>query len=327
MVQNAIQLEFSTIPPYLTAMLSLHPDGNREIWSLIHEVVVEEMLHMTIGCNILNAIGGQPTLASADFLPKYPGPLPMGIGGLTVPLEKFSLDIVRNIFMEIEEPERPLDIPVLEDLAAQVPEFATIGAFYAARKAKIKQLGDDIFTGDPARQVLPVAWFGKRAFAIDGAETAAKAIDLVVEEGEGTPDSPFDPDGAFAHYYKFWEIAELRHIAADGSAPQGFSFSGPHIPFDAGKVWNLTPNQTLDGLDTNSLAGRRASQFSFVFTKLMNALHTSFNGNPGNFDAAMGLMFELKLAGQMLVQLPTIKNGAQTGMTAGPVFAYSYVPV
>ena len=328
LVQNAIRLEFSTIPPYLTALLSLHPGKNREIWSIIHEVVVEEMLHMTIGCNILNAIGGTPTIAAPDFLPVYPGPLPMGIGGLTVPLEKFSLDLVRSVFMEIEEPEKPLDIPLVGGVAAATPQFATIGSFYAALKAKLGELGDAIFTGDPARQVVPLAWFGSdRSLAITGSAAAMRAIDLIVEEGEGRPDTPFDPDGGYAHYYKFWEIAELRRIAADASAPDGFAFSGAAIPFDAAAVWDLTPNQTLDGLDRDSLAGRRASQFSFVFTKLMHALQVTFDGSPQGFDAAMGLMFELKLAGQMLVQLPAVVNGVPTGRNAGPVFRYSLFPM
>lgn len=327
MVQCAISLEFSTIPPYLTALLSLKPNQNREIWAMIHEVVVEEMLHMTIGCNILNALGGRPRLNDPELLPRYPGPLPMGIGGLTVPLEKFSLDVVERVFMEIEEPEQPLDIPRVMFLGFVAPQYSTIGIFYAALREKIDQLGDDIFAGDPARQVVPTDWFGERIYSIRDSADAVRAIDLIVEEGEGRTGSPFDPDGGFAHYYKFWEIKELRHIEADASAPNGFSFSGPEISFDPFGVWNLTPNQRLEDLDPDCQAALRASQFSFVFTKLMNALQSTFDGHPGLFETAMGLMFELKLAGQMLVQLPAVQNGQLTGRNAGPVFTYSHVPV
>src|SRR5258708_31459764 len=73
-LQVAIRLEHSTIPPYLTAAWSL--SGNDEAVSLITDVAVEEMLHMTLVCNILNAIGGQPVLDDPKFVPKYPGPLP-----------------------------------------------------------------------------------------------------------------------------------------------------------------------------------------------------------------------------------------------------------
>lgn len=326
MVQNAIRLEFSTIPPYLTAMLSLRLGRNREIWSMIHEVVIDEMLHMTIGCNILNALGGRPNLADPGFLPVYPGPLPMGIGQLNVSLEKFSLAQVRNVFMQIEEPESPIDIPLPDTLVGGAEAFSTIGAFYDALMFKFEELGDAAIVGDPARQVAPTEWFGDRVFPIRTASDAVRAIRLIVEEGEGTPHSPLDPLGDFAHYYKFWEIAELRKIKADPASPNGFSFSGEPVPFDPDGVWQITADQRLDDIDANSLAGRRASQFSFVFTKLMNALQASFDGRPAQFDAAMGLMFELKLVGQMLVQLPAVKNGVPTGLNAGPIFRYSRVP-
>src|SRR5262249_326952 len=67
LVEDAIRLEHATIPPYLTAMLSLHPEKNREIWSIIHSVVVDEMLHMTIACNLLNALGRAPLIDDAGF--------------------------------------------------------------------------------------------------------------------------------------------------------------------------------------------------------------------------------------------------------------------
>src|SRR3954466_7119129 len=80
-LQKAIELEHSTIPPYLTAMFSLKPGTNDEIARLIRSIVQEEMLHMTIVGNILIAIGGRPAINVAGFIPKYPGSLPMSIGG------------------------------------------------------------------------------------------------------------------------------------------------------------------------------------------------------------------------------------------------------
>ena len=34
------------------------------------------MLHMTIACNVLNAVGGQPAIDRAGFVPDYPMILP-----------------------------------------------------------------------------------------------------------------------------------------------------------------------------------------------------------------------------------------------------------
>jgi rubrerythrin len=57
LLQKAIELEHSTIPPYLTAMFSLKPGTNLVQRQIIHSIVIEEMLHMSIAANILNALG------------------------------------------------------------------------------------------------------------------------------------------------------------------------------------------------------------------------------------------------------------------------------
>ena len=45
-LQVAIELEHSTIPPYLTAYYSIKPGANAEVAQLIYSVVIEEMFHM-----------------------------------------------------------------------------------------------------------------------------------------------------------------------------------------------------------------------------------------------------------------------------------------
>jgi hypothetical protein len=82
-LQNAIALEHSTIPPYLTALLTLSgtTDSVTYAQSEITEVILEEMVHMSLACNILNAIGGHPMIADARLVPTYPRPLPMGVAG------------------------------------------------------------------------------------------------------------------------------------------------------------------------------------------------------------------------------------------------------
>lgn len=57
-LQSAMTLELSTIPPYLTAWLSLKTEygRNKEIAAILKSVFVEEMLHMSLAGNILNAV-------------------------------------------------------------------------------------------------------------------------------------------------------------------------------------------------------------------------------------------------------------------------------
>jgi len=326
LVQQAVRLEFSTIPPYLTAMMSLKPDQNRDIWWAIHDVVVDEMLHMLIGCNLLNALGARPALDAADFLPEYPGPLPLGIGsGLVVGLEPFSIPLLENVFMAIEEPEHPLTFRSAF-AAVDVTEFATIGEFYRTLSSTIQALPDPGLPGDGARQVVAPRWFpAARLFPILTTADAARAIELIVEEGEGTPASPLDPDGDVAHYYRFAAIVKDHRLVRDDSAPNGFSYTGAPYSFQADGVWPLTPNQYPGDLDPDSAARRQVIQFQVTFTRLLTALQRCIDGDPGYLDAAMGIMFELKLAGQRLAALPAMKNGTPTGLNAGPVFARALI--
>src|SRR6266545_5194984 len=325
LVQEAMRLEFATIPPYLTAMLSLKPGQNRDIWWAIHDVVVDEMLHLLIGCNLLNALGGRPVLDDPAFVPKYPGSLPLGIGsGLVVGLEKFSLELVERVFMEIEEPEQPLTFPGPPAVAADLPDFSTIGEFYRTLSRTIIELGDPALVGHPARQVVAPRWFpAARLFAITDAASAARALALITEEGEGTSLSPVDPDGDIAHYYRFAAIRKGRRLVRDDAVPEGFSFTGDPYHFDEAGVWPLTPNQRLANLQRNSEAWRRVQQFRVTFTRLLKSLQRVVDGDPEHLDAAMGVMFELKLAGQVLAAYPVVSAGVKTGPHVGPVFEYT----
>src|SRR5687768_17335339 len=109
------------------------------------------MLHMTLVCNVLNALGGSPVLDRPSAIPTYPAPPPGGIEDqLAVGLAPFSLDLVAKVFMVIEEPEHPLNFPVLPAVAE---EPQTIGQFYGLIKQKIAELGDGAFSATPRNQV------------------------------------------------------------------------------------------------------------------------------------------------------------------------------
>src|SRR6478735_2879373 len=61
-LQIAIGVEFGTLPPYLYTMFSIPPEENVASAQLIKSVLMQEMVHMCLACNILNAIGGNPVL-------------------------------------------------------------------------------------------------------------------------------------------------------------------------------------------------------------------------------------------------------------------------
>jgi hypothetical protein len=66
-LQRAIELEFSTIPPYLCAMWSIRTGRTDPVYQIIETVVKQEMLHMGLACNMLVAIDGRPRIEHPDF--------------------------------------------------------------------------------------------------------------------------------------------------------------------------------------------------------------------------------------------------------------------
>jgi hypothetical protein len=318
-LQAAVKLEHSTIPPYLTAMFSLKPGVNHTIAALIRSIVVEEMLHMTIAANILIAIGGTPEINKKGFVPNYPGPLPMSIGDLIVGIEAFSIPLVENTFMAIEEPEDPIHIqPPLLARAAAEPSYATIGQFYDAIEKQILELGPSIFVKKTAPpQVINHHWFPpSKLFPITGPESACKAIEIIKTEGEGTATSPFQSAHDPAHYYKFGEIANGRRIVR---TPTGFAYAGEAVLFDPAGVWPLKANCKIADFPQGTQARTRIERFAYSYSTLLNSLHETFNGHAHQLNAAIGMMYDLRV---FAVSLMETDAGTGGGLTVGPSYEY-----
>ncbi len=322
-VQHAIELEFATMPPYLTAMMSLDAERNSEIRNVLLSVAKDEMLHMLLCCNLLVALGGTPNIATAQFVPAYPSTLPMSVSsGLVVGVEAFSIDLVQRTFMAIEHPENPKHFPAIAD----EPAYATIGAFYAALKDKLTEIGDTAFRPDASGQLLtPITGFKPpRLSPITNVATASAAIDLIVHEGEGTTDSPIGGPGPqdVAHFYRFEQIVRGKQLVADDAVPQGFSFTGSPIPFDPGGVLPITANQRLADLDPHSDAGQKATEFAQTLSTLLTALHNTFAGDPTAFTPARGIMGALESIGEELCATEIVVDGQPTGRNAGPTWEF-----
>ena len=86
---------------------ALHPEtslysianGSSYAATTLHSVVIEEMLHMTMAANALNAIGGAPMIDAPGFVPTFPISLPMT--NVSCSAKRFDLESVRN-FMVVE---------------------------------------------------------------------------------------------------------------------------------------------------------------------------------------------------------------------------------
>jgi hypothetical protein len=322
-VQSAIELEHSTIPPYLTALFSIKQGHNLEAASIIGSVVGEEMLHMAIAANLMNAIGGQPDIDNPRFIPAYPSPLPMGVrSSLTVGLEKLSRRLVYSVFMDIEEPEAPIDIPVVSvaaGIASPQPEYATIGEFYQAIKDKLIDLGPGVITGDPSRQVADPRWYpADQLFPILTLPDAIRAIDIIVSQGEGTTTSPIDESGQVAHYYRFGELVYGRRLVKV-DRPPGWAYAGEPVPLDPAGVWDILTDAKAADYPEKSNARVLVDMFNGAYTSLLGCLHEVFNGAPSRLDMALSIMVEMQLSAQKLACTPV----PGTTKFAAPTFEYT----
>ncbi len=303
-LQAALNLEHATIPLYLNAYLSLQRGTNNKVGSTIRSVVVEEMLHFVIVANVLNAVGGHPVIDSPEIMPTFPGPLPMGIDDdLVLHLAPMSMAQCKD-FMDLEEPEHLRSFPGRAAGGGE-PEFETIGTFYDAITDKIRDLGDDAFLNPTQPQVTAEGWFlSTDLFPVTDVRSAVAALELVVRQGEGTRASPIDAEGDVAHYYRFSEIKHGHRLVAGPGVPEGFSFTGDPVPFDANQVWPFATDPRAERYPEETAARRMVDQFNRSYTKLLEALHETFNGQPEKLDSAMGLMFELRLEAQKMVATP-----------------------
>ena len=313
-LQKAIELEHATIPIYLYALYSLDPDLNGEIVRILESVVVEEMLHMTLAANVLNALGGSPRIDRPGFIPTYPGPLPGGVqSDLTVSLAPFSSQQL-DTFLQIEEPEHPLNIK-----AAALPDGTiTIGDFYKAISDAIAVLGQGAFVNPPRHQVGPDLM--RESVIVIAVPSAQQAIRTIIDQGEGTSKSPEEiVGGDYAHYYRFMQIKKGHLLVqAPGNDPP-WAYAGAPIVLNRDGVYDLSLASTYPEGSPQAFAN---DNFNYTYTSLLASLHALFNGDAtaAQFNRAIGLMMSLK--GQAKAMAEGIPNPA---VIIGPSFEYQPV--
>jgi hypothetical protein len=318
-LQIAIELEHATIPPYLCALYSIKDGSNREAARVIKSVVMEEMLHLALAANVLNALGGKPSLNHAEFVPSYPAELPRSDGAFRVGLEKFSRRTVET-FLKIEHPARAGAEP-------QKEHYHTIGQFYAAIEDGLKRLcrGNRHFDGDPKRQVTGELFYGGggRVAPVKDLHSALAALKEIVHQGEGLPHSLTDGDDRlfgqprqYAHYFRFKEILcgrlYAKHDKRSGRP------SGPEFPVDWDAVYDMRPNSKAEDLPEGSELRRKCDEFNAAYADLLNVLHRSFNGEPGLLRESVGLMYDLKYRAIALMKTPIGKGPETVGPTFEP---------
>ena len=258
-LQWAIELELSTIGPYLLVRWSIETDAGGAK-ARLQAIAKDEMNHMGWVANMLVGIGGRPDM---ELAPTYPGPMPGGVHpGVTVTLGGLTESQLR-LFMKIEEPETPLP------QRSELETFATIGVFYDAILSTFQRLQPPLST---AAQV-------PKAGLISTLADVEEKITRIKDEGEGTTGSP-SIGTKLAHHYQFGEILHQKKFV---KTETGWDYVGEAVPFP-GSVYTLTG--VASDADSKS--------FNDKFTILMRKFHEAWTTNPAAFDQAVTAMWSLE---------------------------------
>jgi len=211
---EAAEIEHNLMCCYLYAAFSLKQDADEGLsddelaavrrWRrTIIDVAVEEMAHLTMVANIMAALGGTPHFGRANF------PIPAGYhpSGIVVRLAPFTLDTLDHfIFLERPESIALADGAGFEPAAPYrrghvagriMPgawDYDTVGQLYAAIAHGLERMADTIgeaalFVGDPARQLGRDVSNLRGIARVRCLRTAQEAIEAIIEQGEGAPDS------------------------------------------------------------------------------------------------------------------------------------------
>ncbi|MEU1676763.1 ferritin-like protein [Streptomyces roseifaciens] len=330
-LQAAMEVEHLTIPVYMTGMYTIRPGTNRTAYFAIRSVLMEEMLHMTLAANLLNAVGGSPRVGRAEFVGKYPAKLPFSSDDLPpVPLLHFSPEALRT-FLRIEQP-RSMTPPPQEGSG-----WTSIGQFYDALRQGLLQIVDregehTVFPpGREHLQVGPDDFYnsGGEVFAVRDTKSALLALRVISEQGEGVSDTIWDSNDlifkeerTLAHYFRFNEIYTGRSYGPH-DRPKDLP-SGPLIDVsweDSHPVHGDSKVAYYERFAATSDVYAQAVEFNSRYAAMLTCLDRAFNGKPRVMALAVPTMLELRDRAAQLHHNPHPDPAlAALGIFASPTF-------
>ena len=340
---EAAEVEHNLMCCYLYAAFSVKDDVREGItaeqvealgrWRrAILSIAVEEMGHLAIVANLTTAVGGPPNFSRLNF-PISAGALP---ANMTVRLTPFDMDTLDH-FIFLERPEGS-DVedsgrfhgeneyrrgPTEQiNLMPVAQDYPTVGAFYAQIRDLIDALAGKygevgLFVGAPDTQIGPRVTPLPGLMTVSSLKEAHRALDTIVEQGEGAPDHRDD-----SHFARFCAVkAEYERFLAEDpdftpARPVAENPVSREPPTPKGKVWVR--------------AREAATVMDFVNALYLHMLRllTQAFGRPGPEDekrvlvnAATDLMHALAPAATAMTRLPANDEGPAT---AGMSFAMTW---
>jgi hypothetical protein len=310
-LQLGLGLELSVLPPYLYALWSIKPRSEGasgaavEASNVLRVVAYEEMLHVGLLANILNALGAAPCLTR--YLMRYPGSLPghvtKGRYAFEVGLRPLSREAV-DTYLRIERPEwEPLPPQDLRE-----GDWKTIGEFYDVLKKQLSALPAKDF--GHGRQVPARDNPGSgRLIGVSDLDSALEAINIIVDQGEGH--RPKEREATELNYYH-----EVAHYFQFKAIEHYFDGKPPIDP--ERDVYPVIANPDAARYSAKQQAASR--DFNKRYTALIDALQSALTlPAPGVWGVPTQLMTGLAHAAAVLRNCGKIPG---EDCVAGPTFEY-----
>jgi hypothetical protein len=339
LLAEAAEIEHTLMCSYLYAAFSLKDQADPSLsaqeadavqrWrAVVMNVAVEEMGHLLMVANLTAAIGGRPHFTRPNF-PVNPGYFPSGVVLRLTPFSFNTLD--HFIFLERPTGVEARDgegFQVLEHTRDQAylglmpssQEYVTVSHLYEAIRANLiafaERVGQNsLFAGPEHGQI------GADLITMEGIEVivdlqgAGRAIDLIVEQGEGSPTDRQD-----SHYHRFQAIKrEYTALLADNP-----TFS-PAYPVAENPVMRRPPEPEGKVFIDAEPAARVLDLANAVYGMLLRCLVQAYSKSATSarsekermLSAAIDLMHVLSIVAKTLAKLPAVRGhqGVNAGMT------------
>lgn len=347
LLTEAAELEHGIMCSYLFAAFSMKGNveegiaeehlGTIRRWrGTILQIAIQEMVHLSLACNLLTAVGGAPHLRRPN-LPASPKAYPPSFSLELVPFCRETLES----FIFIERPEdmepgiaeeagsSPASSPLgkFSDIFSSEREYQTVGHLYRGIEDGLRYLTqkfgeEQLFIGPAKAQIADKFFSLPGLIPVTGLTSAEAAIEGIVQQGEGARGDSKD-----SHYGRFVAMREeydLIHRDDPDFAPGRPAVRNPY---------SMLPNDIGENTEVNLIDDPSSSDicnlFDGCYALLMQMLgrlllHSGESESQLTrlSDITVGMMMDvIGPLGDALTTLPA--GPSHPGFTAGPSFRLS----
>ncbi|MFL6709083.1 MAG: ferritin-like domain-containing protein [Massilia sp.] len=342
MLAEAAEIEHCLMCTYLYAAFSLKQGTDEDLlpqeWAAVKRwradiiaIATEEMLHLALVNNLLIAVGSPPHYRHFNF-PALAGQFPADLAVALLPFDAATLD--HFIYVErpsdatepdgasIDKPDYSRDMDNAGLVTQTSADYRTVGELYESITDSLAplaaSLGEaELFVGGVAAQLSQADVFLPGLCTIATVAEATRALDLIVEQGEGSRVCH-----ETSHYARFRTIREQwRALSKERPAFKPFRDVARNpvmrAPVTQSDHVQIVSEPALSLLDVGNSS-------YFLMLRLFALMSDSANcllPRPAVMAQAMTLMHALADIGGALTGLPA--NAEHPGVRAGLTFSLS----